>query len=264
MDFIKKHYEKILLAAALIVLIGSAGFLAFRASALSQEVSTAQFRPKPKVKTVQPGDMGSYSNAIASLLSPALWQTRDVDPFGSKRIVIDSGPPKAIPVQGDPIAVAQIIRQPFKLIFRSYTGQGENFQVDFLTGRRSFFVRKVGDKVADQFGDTTYVTTRFEPKTKTVFNRGLSTNLEVDVSQLTIQHPGDDSIVMPLNKVVEEKEPVAMAQCAGGVQQFQIRRGQDFDCGTNTYNVVDITSTQVIIVDKLTKEKRTIKPAVGK
>ena len=97
-----------------------------------------------------------------------------------------------------------------------------------------------------------------------MFNPGLSTNLDVDVSQLTIQHPGDDPIVMPLNKVVEQKEPVAVVQCAAGVQQFQIRRGQDFDCGSNTYNVVDITSTQVIIVDKLTKEKRTIKPAVGK
>ena len=73
MDFIKKHYEKILLALALLVLIGAAAYLAYSASKLSEEVQEAPRRPKPRGKTAQTGDIATYTNAIASLQTPPLW-----------------------------------------------------------------------------------------------------------------------------------------------------------------------------------------------
>lgn len=264
MDVIKKHYEKVLLAAALIALIGSAAFLAFRASALSEEVSAEQLRLRPKVKTVKPGDFGSYTNAIASLESPVLWRPHASKMFEEKARPVGLETNRVAVAAQDPIGVAQIIRQPFKLIFKSYTGQGRNFAVNFLTGGQTFFVDKVGDEVKDRFRTTGYLTTKFDYKTLPVYNATLGVTNEVDVSELTIQHPGDDPIVMPLNKVIEEKEPVAVVQCADGSQQFQIRRAQDFECGSANYNVVDITSTQVIIVNKLTKQTHTIRPAGGR
>ena len=139
MDFIKKHYEKIVLAGVLLVLIASAGFLAFRVSALSEEISAAPGRLKLKGKRIATEDMTGYSNAIASLHSPPLWQERS-----------PMFPPDKAP------------------------------------------------------------------------------------------------------KTTEIQTPV---------QTFSIRRGQDFDCGGKSYNVVDITSTQVIILDKLPKEKHTISAA---
>ena len=72
MDFIKKHYEKIVLAVALVALIGSAAFLAFKVSALSEEVTDA-IRSRPKGKPLEPVDIGIYTNAIACLQAPPMW-----------------------------------------------------------------------------------------------------------------------------------------------------------------------------------------------
>ncbi len=256
MEFIKKHYEKILLVVTLLVLIGSAAFLVFKVSALSEEIADAPHRPKPKGQSAQPGDLAVYSNALASLQSPPLWQDRG--PLFPETKILFEPKTNIVLVATNQIAVLQIEHKPFKLIFRSYTGHGQNFQVDFLTGRRSFFVEKVGMEIADKFGGTGYVISKFEQKFTPVFNKSLNVTNEVDISELTIQHPGEDPIVMVLNTVKEEKEPVATVQCPDGVQSFLVRRGQEFKCIGKTYNVVDITSTQVIILEKISKEKRTI------
>ncbi len=256
MEFIKKYYEKILLVVTLLVLIGSAGFLVFKVSALSEEIADAPHRQNPNGTNAPLGDLSMYSNAIASLQSPPLWQDRA--PLFPETTFIDK-PPTDIPlVPTNQIAVLQVIHQPFKLIFRSYTGSGQNFQVDFLTRLRSFFVEKVGMEIADKFEKIGYEISKFEQKFTPVFNPSLNRTNEVDVSELTIQHPGEDPIVLVLNTVKEEKEPVAIVQCPDGVQSFPVRRGEQFNCTGKTYNVVDITSSEVIIVEKLSKEKRTI------
>ena len=49
MDFIKKHFEKILLAFALLILIGVAIYLAVEISKLSNEVKGGRFPASPTV-----------------------------------------------------------------------------------------------------------------------------------------------------------------------------------------------------------------------
>jgi hypothetical protein len=257
MDFIKKHYEKIALAGALLALIASAVFLAIKVSALSEEVEGAIHR-KPKGRTLEPGDVGLYTNAIARILQPPLWTDNNVDMFRTGEIDItpkttDGG---TITPTLEPYRVLEVTRRPFKLIFKSYTGDGHNFQINFVTHARTFFIAEVGMEIADKFGNTGYVIKKFERKQVTQQVPGVGPR-EVDVSELTIQRNGDDPIVLPYNRLVEEKEPVATIQCTDGGRELYLSRQQEFSCGSKTYIVVDITPTQVIIMDKLSKEKRT-------
>jgi hypothetical protein len=254
MDFIKKHYEKIVLAAALLALIGSAAFLAFKASALSEEVSETIRSPKPKGRPLEPVDIGTYTNAIVSLQAPPTWgDGPDLFAAGDRIIKeVITGP--AITPTAEPYVVQGVSRRPFKLMFKSYTGDGRSFQINFLNFSRTFFVAEVGMRIADQFGDTAFYMKKFEHKTEVVNVPGVGPR-EVDVSELTIQREGEDPIVLVLNRVTEEKLAAASVQCSAGGQTYTVSRGQEFECGGKTYIVVDITPTQVIIMDKLTKER---------
>jgi hypothetical protein len=259
MDFIKKHYEKIVLAGALVALIGSAAFLAFKASALNEEVEGTIRTPKPKGRLLEPVDIGTYTNAIGCLQAPPVWA--DGPDFFSTGDVDKTPVNIAAPIIQEPtkpqIVLQSISRKPFKLIFQSYMGDGKNFAINLVTRSRTFFVPEVGMKIADRFEETGYVIRKFEHKTATENVPGLGQR-EVDVSELTIQHEGDDPIVLVLNRLTEEKEPVATIQCTEGNQTLQVSRQQSFDCGGKSYIVVDITSTQLIIMDKKSREKLTI------
>lgn len=72
MDFLKKHYEKILLAVALVALIVSAIFLALNVSALSSKLAEEPVSV-PRVAPAPHAILGTYSNAIQSLTQPPLW-----------------------------------------------------------------------------------------------------------------------------------------------------------------------------------------------
>lgn len=264
MDFIKKHYEKVVLAVALLALIGSAAFLAFKASALSQEVAETIRSPKPKGRSLEPVDIGPYTNAIACLQAPPLWADAPADMFATgdrliseTRPATDTGPvhPK------DPVVLLAISRRPFKLIFKSYMGDGQNFAVNFVTRSRTFFVASVDMEIADQFEHTGYFIKQFS-RTNEVQNIAGVGPRDVDASFLIIQRESDEPIKLVLNRLTEEKEPVATVQCAEGNQTYSVSRGQEFQCGGKTYIVVDITSTQLIIMDKQTREKLTITTAI--
>jgi hypothetical protein len=262
MDAFKKHFEKILLAEALLLLIGVAVYLVIKVSELSAEVQSGPLRPKPKGKPVPPSDTSPYAAALQSLQSPATWDTNLGNPFRTEAttiIVVETNVVVA-PPSGPPIALTRIIRQPFKLIFKSYKGDGESFQINFLTQNRSFFVGQVGDKIADRFLDTGYQVAKFEKKITSVYNPSLGVTNEVDVSELTIQRRDDSPILLTLGKVAEEKEPLAEATCITETHTLalKLRKGEKFLCGAATYNVVDITPTQVIIEETKSKEKHTI------
>jgi len=81
---------------------------------------------------------------------------------------------------------------------------------------------------------------------------------EDDVSELTLQHEGEDPIVMVLNRIAEQREPLARVVCKGNAQIVEVRRGQRFDCGETAYNVVDITLKQMIIIDVKSGERHEI------
>jgi hypothetical protein len=255
MDFIKKHYEKIILSVALLALIGAAGFLAFKASALSEEVSETIRSPKPKGKPLEPLDVGAYTNAIVSLQAPPTWADGP-DPFYTIDIVTkEATPVTPVTPTADPYTVVGVSRRPFKLMFKEYQGEGRRFQINVLeTPPRTYFVEEVGMPITDQFGNTGYSIKKFERKSQTINVPGIGPR-EVDVSELTIQHEGEDPVLLVFNRITEEKQPVATVQCAAGSQIYSVSRQQEFSCGGKTYIVVDITPTQVIIMDKLSKEK---------
>jgi hypothetical protein len=265
MDFIKKHYEKVVLAVALLALIGAAGFLAFKASALSEEVSETIRSPKPKGRALDALDIGAYTNAIASLQGPPTWADA-TDPFHCGDIILREAiqAPQIVTSTAEPYTVLGVNRRPFKLIFKEYQGEGRRFQINVLTiPPRTYFVEEVGMPITDQFGVTGFKIIKFEHKTVTINVPGIGPR-EVDASELTIQKEGEDPIVLVFNRVTEEKLPVASIQCTGGSIVYP-SRGNEFDCGGKTYIVVDITPTQVIIMDKLSKEKHIHNiPGVGK
>jgi len=259
MDFLKKHYEKIVLAGALLVLIASAVLLALRAGALSTEIQEAPHQRGPKPPPVKPIDLGEYSNAIASLRSPALWTNNPLPMFPSvtKTQLEESASVVMTNATGPKLGLVKITHRPFKLRFDAYAGNGENFQLNFQFRPRTFFVPAVGMEVGDQFETTGYLLTQFEKKTCLETKPGLP-DQEVDCSVVTLKRANENPILLVLGKPTEEQEPVAMIQCGAEPRPRDVRRGLEFTCEGTTYKVVDIDSSQVIIIEKQTGEKHTI------
>src|SRR5260221_8935902 len=117
MDFLKKHYEKITLAAALILLIVSAVLLALKVSPLSTELNDAPRRaPKPELAPHVP--LQVYSNALQALADPPIWTTNDpLIAFSGKAYVAPNlrGPIPAS-TNGLPVLLA-VVQKPFTLLF---------------------------------------------------------------------------------------------------------------------------------------------------
>ena len=93
MDFLKKHYEKILLAVALLALIVSAIVLALRINAYSSDLEQAP-SPGGRVAPAPHAPLETYSNAIVQLARPPLWTNETRNPFRPINIgpVIPPGP----------------------------------------------------------------------------------------------------------------------------------------------------------------------------
>jgi sorbitol-specific phosphotransferase system component IIA len=263
MEFLKKHYEKIVLAAALLVLIGSAVMLSVMVSAAGSALNEGPRRP-PKGETIAHLSLDGYSNALVRLAEPVLWTQMPQDPFNTAAA---EAPDIAVPLPPPgpeelPVQLLRVQREPFKLRFEAYSGEGRAFQLNLQFRPRTFFVEKVGDEVADRFERTGYIITRFERKTTNIVTR--VGPRELDVSELTLQHPGEEPIVLVLGKEAVEREPVATIRCGASALTSQVRRGQRFDCEGNTYIVVDIKPTQMIIVDAQSEEKHIIDLAVAR
>ena len=121
MDFLKKHYEKITLAAALILLIVSAVLLALKVSALSTEID-AGARRAPKPQLAAHIALQVYSNAIQAVTDPPLWNTNeDLKAFSPtnyvapKLITIDPGATNGLPI------LLAVVHKPFTLLFKTYS-----------------------------------------------------------------------------------------------------------------------------------------------
>jgi hypothetical protein len=259
MDFLKKHYEKIALAAALLILIVSAISLALKVGALSAEIQEAPRRPKPKGASVKPTDLGDYTNAIVSLKEPTVWVIDPSGMFGEgiRKFSPDAAVTPVFTNTGPRIVLLRVAHRPFKLRFDAYSGNGANFQLNFQFRSRTFFVPAIGMEVGDQFEHTGYILTKFEPKTCRAVVPGVGER-EVDCSEVVLKRPDENPIVLALGRPAEEEEPVATITCGGELRPREVRRGQDFECEGVTYNVVDIALRQMIIVEKQTGKKHTI------
>jgi len=262
MDFLKKHYEKIVLAVALVALIVSAILLALKIGDLNAEPAPAtvtKAAPVPRV-TVE-----SYSNSLQALARPPLWTNASVDMFKPLSV----GP--IIPFPGSnefPVILMKASRLPFKLLFKIYsydasTNQGYNFQINFQFRNRTFFTRAVGDGIKDHYEDTGYRIVKFEKKSATVNDPSFGGMHEKDMSELTVQHAGDNPVVLVLGQEAEEKEPVAQVRCTATGPSGDYRRGQLIECQRRTYRVIDIVvdsdPKRMVIVDTQTQEQHIIK-----
>ncbi len=266
MDFIRRHLEKILLALALLSLIATAVVLAFKVDTLSTDILGAARRVPKKGEPLLPIDLGPYTNAIMVLNKAPTWEKPNQPLFVPVIQTIAEAPPTNVitdvPIPEFPVKVSNIQQEPFKLLFKSYsfnekTSEGYNFQINFRDFRKTFFIRAVGAYIMDPWENSGYNISSFERKFEKVNDRKTGGMRDEDVSRITIQHEGEDPLVLVLGKVTVQKEPVAWVSCGGGAPSPK-RRGQQFNCEDKTWIVVDITSTQVIIIDAQTQERRLI------
>jgi hypothetical protein len=263
MDWLKKHYEKVTLAMALVLLIASAALLSLKVNKLSQDVQNAPGLSRPG-KTVDRISLASYSNVLAYLAQPAVW-TNSIDMFNTgdrtnnpvKITMIEDH--ATITPQGPPVILHQIRRELFELMFESYAGDGRNFQLNFITRSKTFFIDKVGDRVADKHTDTGYVISTFNRTNAVEEVTGIGPR-PVDRSELILKRENEPPILLVLGKVTELREPVATVSCPEQGRQQRVRRDDKITCGTNTYNVVDIAPRQMIIINSKTGEKHVISP----
>jgi hypothetical protein len=264
MDFLKRHYEKIILAVALIALIVSAVVLALRVNELGTKEPTttvaARVAPTPRVA------LATYSNAIQSLAEPPLWTSntaKGFDPIPVGPVIIISNTTNN-PAAEFPVTLLSVVRKPFKLLFMAYandaTTGGYDFQINIQFRSRTFFIPAIGDTIKDPYEDTGYRVIKFEKKSVVVDDPILRTKRDKDVSELTVQHEGGNPVVLVLGQESEDQEPVAQVRCAGELQTTEYRRGQSFPCKGVTYKVfdIDINLKQMKIVDTQTQEQHTI------
>ena len=269
MDWLKKYYEKVLLAAALLLLIGVAAGLVFKINSLSAEFQ-ASIHPELPNKPVAPIELTTYSNALSTLTTPPLWTNANAARLFPPVLVKPSTvPTQSVEVVTPPrpvIVLERIVRQPFKLYFLAYLvddaakGTGRGFQVNFLTWNRSFFVERVGAEIADRHGKTGYFITKFERKTELVEVPGIGKR-EKDRSELTVKHEGEDPITLTLGEVAVYPKRYARIRTPSRTADFG--KGESFECADKTYKVFDITDKTVVIEDLKSGEKQTLQLDTG-
>jgi len=260
MDLIKKHFEKIVLAVTLLVLMGVALVLWWKVDTLSTQVKAGLIGPAERTPTTFTAT-GTYSNALDGLKTPAIFGASPINPFHTENETYF--PPAPIgttpkPTPKEPFTVKDITHKPFPMVFKSYTGQGDNFAINL--GPRTFIVRNVGDKIWDPIDrrDTGFVIIKFEKKESTNEVQGIPGEHLSDTSRLTIQCSNEPPILLVLNRVTWERAPEAVITCQANNQNLLVRKGQHASCGGKVYNIVDITLEQVIIVDDVTKKTFTV------
>jgi hypothetical protein len=264
MEFLKKNFEKVALGVVLVVLLGVAGYLVYRVSHLNQEGTGVPLpQSSGRGEKVSPVSLVAYSNALQALQSPPQWikNTQPVFPSGGESVIPTNLPPP--PPSDLPFALLAIRREPFKLLFNACSydtakSEGYNFQVDFQFRPRTFFIPRVGGPVKDQYEDTGYKVTHYTHKIREEYNPTTGSTNVVDESELTVQRAGDEPAVMVLGQVGFAREPVAQIQCDNATRPSPIRRGQSFECKGVTYNVVDMSLTQMIVVEVATGKKHEI------
>jgi len=257
MDWLKKYYEKNLLAGALLLLIVVATVLVFKI----KSIATGLDLPKPGNKPLAAVDLGLYSNAVADLKAPPRWtNTNAAALFPPVAIKTATNVPVA---KGPSFTLESVVRRPFTLQFKAYvwnakTGEGSNFQINFLTVNRSFFVRKTDMEIADRHGSTGYFITKFEHKTHMVEVPGIKSKRKDDISELTVKHEGEDPVLLGLGKIATYPRRYARLQCQDKASPIEVPVGETFESRNRTYKVVDIMDKEVIIQETKSGEKQTL------
>jgi hypothetical protein len=297
MDFIKKHFEKIILAIVLVALIVVAVILAIWVNNLNQTIRNDSVL-RHRGPAIEGTKTGMYTNAIAALESPALWTTNAIDPFGTGYVdnYVEPDRPKVVPTE--PFTLIAIHHKHFPLVFVSYTGDGENIQIN--DRKRSYIGLKIGDEIKDEFNAANgggWFIKKFEHKEIIVHTR--MGDRPSDISELTVEKANILPVILIYRRVVDEKDPEAVLVCNlagpapapappqpnvpnpqnpafhhgpgdamgrmpmlqqppvnnGNPQELTVHKGQIINCGGKDFKVIDINSTQVIIIDVSNNEQ---------
>ena len=249
---LKENYEKIIVCVALTFLT----IVPLRLGLKLHKDNLNPVRMFPKGELIEPLDPGPYTNAIAQLMNIPLWTHIYQDPFGITKIE-DQEPVVTFP-EGSTFFIEKVYREPFKLLFKAYTGDGSNFQLNFRDFRKTFIIRSVGDYVKDAFEDTGYKIISFEKRISEEEGPSIQYPRGKDRSLLTLEHESEKPIVLQLGKQAEQEEPVAQIRCISSQQRMTVRRGFPFTCADKEYNVVDIAHDRMLVVESETKEQITV------
>jgi len=258
MDWLKKYYEKILLAGALLLLILVAAGLAFKI----KSITTSLYLAGPGNKPLAAVDLSPYSNAMANLKTPPRWT------HPNPEVMFPPVPPAITNITGPTaplFTLESVVRKPFVLRFLAYNQSSKNnFQVNFLaedqrTVLRSFFVGKVGMEIADRFGKTGYFVTKYEYKTKKVQRSGIT--LTEDRSELTVQHEGEDPILLVHTEPTTYPKRYARILLRDQAEPIEVPAGETFQFRGRNYKVIDILDKEVVIEDIQSGKKLKCTPA---
>jgi len=86
MDFLKKHYDKILLAMAFILVIVFGSILVLKVNNLSRRLDQPNALLEPPQKaTYEPMDTHKYAEALNAVQHPPVWEATEVDLFRAER-----------------------------------------------------------------------------------------------------------------------------------------------------------------------------------
>jgi|GEM_PF-1138057 len=264
MDFLKKYYDKILLALAFVLVIIFGLILVLKVNNLSQRLRQQNaILPSSNKAGYEALDTRKYAAALDAVQHPSVWPPSPVDLFKA-----DMSSHSGV-VSNKPIAYLRFEQLPFDLLFKAYSWNAVekkafNFQVSLLSLKRAYFITAVGDDVKDQFGDTGYRITKFERKVESVLSPSIGRMVEVDHSEVTLERTGEDMIVLELDKVHLRTESVGTVVCQEDPQkEIQVRRNQSITCPSNTYIIVDMDDKQVVIKNASTGKQEVIERFQG-
>lgn len=259
MDWLKNHYEKVLLAGALVLLILAAASLLYKIN----DIQSGLELPPPGNKPLTAPDLALYSNAMADIKSPPRWANpHPAALFPPVAVTVVTN----VPEKPLPFRVEGVVRRPFLLQFKTYiwdaqNQQPRNFQINFLTVNRSFFIEKVGMEIADRHGKTGYVIQKFERKTRMVKVPGIKAEREEDVSEITIKHEGEEPITLINGKITHYPKRYARIVCEGQPAPLEVPGGESFRADKKTYKIVDINDKEVVIEEQTKQRKKHTFPA---
>lgn len=268
MDWIKKFYEKTLLAGALLLLIVVAGYLAMKISKLSEEIHQSLSVASPTTRRVAAIETAPYSNAIAALQSPMLWTNGSPASLFPPVLVAPTLTTNNItPVSVETQAVVRltaVIRRPFSMRFMSYRVDpnakdgATDFQINFLTWDRTVFVKNVDQEIADRDIKTGYRITKFELKLVEEINPSVGGKITRDHSILTVQHEGEVPIHLIHGRVAHHPRLYARLSCPDKTNPIELNIGDTFESGGTTYKIVDIRDKEVLLLNTKSGEKQTL------
>ncbi|MCX7886403.1 MAG: hypothetical protein N3B01_03970 [Verrucomicrobiae bacterium] len=259
MEWLKKYYDKVLLAAALLLLIVVAAVLLYKIN----DIATGLELPVPGDKQLAAADLYPYSNAMADIKSPPYWiNPNPAALFPPVAVTVVTN----IPEKGPPFVVDGVVRRPFVLQFKTYiwdsqTQQPRNFQINFITVNRSFFIEKVGMEIADRHGKTGYVIQKFERKTRRVQVPGIKGEREEDVSELTIKHEGEEPITLVNGVITPYPRRYARIRIEGRAAPLELPGGESFQVDKKTYKIIDINDKEVVIEEQTKLRRKHVFPA---